>query len=94
MPADRLGTPTRRFSNGIVHLNARMERMINFLIEGAQDDPSHEPLGLCQAAKMADSARNRELSIVLEPIHLHPRSDLAAAFDSLCVDADAAIPEL
>lgn len=42
-----------------------MERMIDLLIEGASDDPSHEPLGLYQAAKAVGYQRKaaRELAI-------------------------------
>jgi hypothetical protein len=45
-------------------------------------------------SKLADGAVKREIGVSMRGLNLHPRGDLAAAFDALCIDADAPVPAL
>jgi hypothetical protein len=45
-------------------------------------------------SRLGDSALNREVGLSLRPLRIHPRTDLEAAFNELCSNADSPIPEL
>jgi hypothetical protein len=45
-------------------------------------------------SKLGDSAAGREIGLKMKGLCLHPRSDLSACFDELCLDANAEVPPL
>jgi hypothetical protein len=50
------------------HLNHRMERMIDLLINGAPNDSNHEPVGLYQAAKEVGYQRKAARELAMSPV--------------------------
>jgi hypothetical protein len=76
----RDGRPTRKRVGGPVVLNARMVRMIDLMINGHADDPSHTPYGLYDAAANVGYRRMAARGLAKGPVFVDAYNAAVAAW--------------